>query len=165
MAIIHSHKSNYELNCFCAPFFLVHVVKLGNCCEVQNRNAQYYEVHNRNAQYYEVHNITPVTEPAADRRVTLHLYYLFRQNIRNSGKNTFCCYSRFSLLMTSGFLEAVVTLWPDWKLSQRVCQVCEGTFAAGKMRLFPWSPFFLRGSADFKDFATTRDLAAGGSKK
>ena len=44
------------------------------------------EMHNRNAQYYEVHNITPVTEPAADRRVTLHLYYLFRQNIRNSGK-------------------------------------------------------------------------------
>ena len=33
-----------------------------------------------------MHNITPVTEPAADRRVTLHLHYLFRQNIRNSGK-------------------------------------------------------------------------------
>ena len=139
--------------------------ELGNCCEVHDRNAQYYEVHNRNAQYYEVHNITPVTEPAADRRVTLHLYYLFRQNIRNSGKKYILLLFALFLVDDFRFSWAVVTLWPDWKLSQRVCQVCEGTFAAGKMRLFPWSPFFLRGSADFKDFATTRDLVADSSKK
>ena len=78
--------------------------------EVHNRNAQYYEVHNRNAQYYEVHNITPVTEPAADRRVTLHLYYLFRQNIRNSGKKYILLLFALFLVDDFRFSWAVVTL-------------------------------------------------------
>ena len=32
-------------------------------------------------------------------------------------------------------------------------------FLPGRMSLFPWWPFFLRVSADFKDFATTGDLS------
>ena len=129
--------------------------ELGNCCEV----------HNRNAQYYEVHNITPVTEPAADRRVTLHLYYLFRQKIRNSGKKyillLFALFHVDDFRFPWGGCNTLTRL----KAESKGVSGLEGTFAAGKMRLFPWSPFFLRGSADFKDFATTRDLAADSSKK
>ena len=89
------------------------------------------------------------------------------QNIHNIFKNHPHLISK---LTSVTFPRDYLTLCIDWMLSQRVCQVWDfspskGFCEEGRMRLFPWWPFFLRVSADFKDFATTGDFSTYKTKQ